>query len=795
MSGSILGFLSRSLQVRFLAALLIGAACVAGFEAWGTYSISQEHIEKQLVQRTRLLASAINHSAMIATTDFELQHVAEAILQDNKDIKSIIVMQKSVTGVVTSASASRTKSKRIAHLVPELATAITTGSFGFHAESNSDLVLMAPLSNALAGGHKGHGSGRHTTANHAPKVTAHNKPAMTGPGTGGAGHGPMAGTMAHSQPGHAAGPSTARDVHGDWITRALDKHEFRGGILLYMDRSDIAATMYSLMTGMAWTSILGIVAMLVLAFGVLRHEVLVPVARLRSVMNLQRQGRREVRAGAQISREFDEVATTFDGMMDAISNHENRIEKLALKDNLTGLANRNGFEQRFTSALDRVVKTSSQAAFLSIDLDHFKNINDTRGHTAGDELLREMARRINASIGKHGIAARVGGDEFAVLLTGNHTPARFEKVCRRIARLASRPLIIDGSSVCAGASIGVSYFPAQADNLTQLMKNADVALRHAKEQSRGDVTIFEDHMRKAQADEQAIEHDLRLAVARKEFFLEYQPQINIRSTKISGAEALVRWAHPDRGRVPPDLFIATAEKCGMIVPIGEWVLRTACAQAKKWQDAGLAKFVVGVNVSPVQLRDTGFVALVGQVLEDTGLAAKWLELELTESGIMDSAADVTQIMQQLSDLGVRLAIDDFGTGHSSLSRLRNFPVDRLKIDRSFVARIKPDSDDAAITGAIVNLAKIMHMEVIAEGVETAGQLEFLASLDCHEAQGYLIAKPLGVAGFEDWYTGTHAPAVAARALNRARSKTAARRPAKPRKTKATAKPAVQSLAG
>jgi diguanylate cyclase (GGDEF)-like protein/PAS domain S-box-containing protein len=427
---------------------------------------------------------------------------------------------------------------------------------------------------------------------------------------------------------------------------------------------------------------------------------------------------------------------------------EERIQFMAHHDALTGLPNRTMFDERVASALQQASTSGQWVALAFLDLDNFKLINDTLGHHAGDELLQVVARRMLACVRKSDMIVRVGGDEFIILLNG--LPPENAVMLSRLETIRTAigaPVVLGGRTLQVSCSMGVVCYPDHGQTATELLANADSAMYRAKEAGRNNLQVFDAEMA-AMAHEKLLRHEeLRDAVTRGEFVLHYQPQMNLKTGRIFAAESLLRWQHPQRGVISPADFIPLAEETGMIVPIGDWVLNEACRQNKAWQDAGLPPIVVSVNVSARQFKERNWVSRVAAALEDTGLEACYLELELTESLIMRDVASAVATMHELEALGVHLAIDDFGTGYSSLSALKSFPVRRLKIDRSFVQDIPGDADDRAITGAIISLAQKLQMQVIAEGVETQEQADFLAASGCDDVQGYLISRPVAAAAF------------------------------------------------
>jgi len=428
---------------------------------------------------------------------------------------------------------------------------------------------------------------------------------------------------------------------------------------------------------------------------------------------------------------------------------EEQVEFLAYYDALTGLPNRTLFRDRLSKALASARRRGENVALLFLDLDRFKIINDSLGHSVGDLLLKEVADRLKKWAREQDTVARLGGDEFVVVLSGVKSLADVAVAADRILKVMTAECIIQGHLLSISCSLGISVFPDHGREPETLLKNADAALYCAKEQGRNNFQFFTQEMNVEAVERMTLENSLRVALERREFFLVYQPQVDVATGQITGAEALLRWQHPELGLVSPDKFIPIAENSGLILPIGEWVLHTACAQARRWQEDGLPALPVAVNVSAVQFRHNRFLQVVRQVLDETGLPPRYLELELTE-GMLLSNADLTlSVLQQLSEMGVKLSIDDFGTGYSSLSYLRHFPVHKLKIDRSFVRDITSDPDDAAITGTIINMGKSLNIKVNAEGVENEEQMAFLRTHNCDEVQGHYFSRPLVAPEFAD----------------------------------------------
>jgi len=414
----------------------------------------------------------------------------------------------------------------------------------------------------------------------------------------------------------------------------------------------------------------------------------------------------------------------------------------AQHDFLTGLPNRMLLNDRISQAIVLAPRHSQQVAVLFLDLDGFKHINDSLGHSVGDKLLQSIATRLVGCVRLSDTVSRQGGDEFVVLLSEAEQWEDVDTVARRILQAVAEVHLVDKRDLHITASIGISIYPDDGGDAETLIKNADTAMYQAKEEGRQSYKFFKPAMNVRAVERQSIEAGLRRALKRNEFVLHYQPKVDLATGLISGAEALVRWNHPTRGLVRPAQFIPIAEDSGLILPIGNWVLREACAQARAWQDAGLPVTTMAVNVSAMQLRDKDFLIGLFAILRETGLDARSLELELTESVLMKQPDSTAAILQTVRERGVQVALDDFGTGYSSLSYLRKYPIDALKIDQSFVSHIDAAGDDASIVTAVISMARSLNLRVVAEGVETSEQLAFLQTHRCDQAQGYLFSKPV-----------------------------------------------------
>ena len=408
---------------------------------------------------------------------------------------------------------------------------------------------------------------------------------------------------------------------------------------------------------------------------------------------------------------------------------------LARHDALTGLSNRADFRARLTSAIEAGRPGGRRLAICCVDLDLFKDVNDTYGHPTGDRLLRMVAQRLRDALGEGDFAARIGGDEFAVVLDAVAAPDAIEATAARMVEALSQPYAIDGIEVMIGASAGVALFPADGASADELTKNADLALYQAKSEGRRRHRFFQKDLQRAALERRELEADLRGALAERQLEVHYQPLVDISGRRVTGFEALLRWRHPTRGMIAPNDFIPIAEANGLIVPIGEWVLRTACADAANWPD----EIAVAVNLSAIQFRAANLTQTVISALAQSGLAPQRLELEITESALLADTAATAATLHALRRFGVRIALDDFGTGYSSLSHLRGFPFDKIKIDRSFVKDLAERRDCTAIVTAISSLARSLGIATTAEGVETAEQLDFLRAQGCTQAQGFLFS--------------------------------------------------------
>ena len=419
----------------------------------------------------------------------------------------------------------------------------------------------------------------------------------------------------------------------------------------------------------------------------------------------------------------------------------------AQHDVVTNLPNRLLLNDRISQSIALARRQNRPVAVIFLDLDHFKYVNDSLGHAIGDNLLRCVSKRLLASVRGSDTVSRLGGDEFVILLSEIAYPEDAAASAKKLLLSLCAPCFIGGQDLHIGGSIGISVYPEDGEDAETLIQNADTAMYHAKEKGRNNFQFFKAEMNLKAVERQSLEGNLRRALERKEFLLHYQPKVKLTTGEITGVEALIRWQQPDRGLVPPSQFVPIAEDCGLILQIGRWVMREACRQARAWQDAGLPRLPIAVNVSAVEFRDKGFVERVRTILSETGLPARYLELELTEGVLMEDAESSAALLQELKTMGVNLAVDDFGTGYSSLSYLRQFPIDVLKIDQSFVNQITSGLDDSPIVRAIISMGKSLKLLVVAEGIETREQRAYLQTERCAEGQGYLFSRPLAAAQF------------------------------------------------
>ncbi|MGQ9425668.1 putative bifunctional diguanylate cyclase/phosphodiesterase [Gilvimarinus sp. F26214L] len=437
---------------------------------------------------------------------------------------------------------------------------------------------------------------------------------------------------------------------------------------------------------------------------------------------------------------------------DAVREQQSRLNFMAFHDVLTGLPNRSLFYDRLNHGLCRAQRNGGKLALMMIDVDRFKSVNDTLGRNAGDQFLKAVARKVAGTLRKMDTVARIGGDEFIVILEGIKDVADARQVANKLLRQLAQPSVIDNEMVQTSASIGISVFPQDGNAADELLKRADIAMHKAKESGKNNYLYYTEGMDSSAVKFLVVEKDLRTAIEEGQLCLYYQPQVDLQTGDLVGVEALVRWNHPERGLIAPSHFIPLAEETGLIVPLGEWLLREAGAQQKRWMESGKYVGKIAVNLSPRQLRQRNFVERLGEILEEIDLPPKYLELEITETSAMEHAGETVSMLTQLNQMGLSLAIDDFGTGYSSLAYLKRFPIQKLKIDRSFIHDIHTDQNDASIANSIIGLAHNMQLNVVAEGVENELQASWLRKRGCDQAQGYLYAQPIPPEKLERFFT-------------------------------------------
>lgn len=456
--------------------------------------------------------------------------------------------------------------------------------------------------------------------------------------------------------------------------------------------------------------------------------------------------KRYIEASVSLKKDSTDKPIGFKGVIRDITERkriEQELNHLATHDSLTGLPNRLMFSQLLDHAIQSAQRNKRQLAVFFIDLDRFKTINDSLGHEAGDILLKEMALRFKQSLRTVDVVGRLGGDEFTILVEDFHDLKQVETLAHKILATVMKPLSVMGEECRVTASIGVSVYPKDGQDEQSLMKNADIAMYFAKEEGKNNFQFYSDNIRTMSNERLTIETNLRHAMERNEFYLDYQAKMDLKTRAITGVEALLRWNNPYLGLVTPAQFIPIAEETGMIVPIGRWVIKTACTQNVLWQRQGLPPVCMSVNLSLRQLMNENFIDDIKTILNETRLSPNLLELEITESMVMHNPARLVPTLTKIKDMGVRLAIDDFGTGYSSLAQIKNFPINTLKVDRSFIRNLPQDTDNKAITEAVIIMGKSLKLTVVAEGVETQEQEKFLQEKICDEMQGFYFSKPIG----------------------------------------------------
>jgi diguanylate cyclase (GGDEF)-like protein len=499
-----------------------------------------------------------------------------------------------------------------------------------------------------------------------------------------------------------------------------------------------------------------------LLFVFLRNLIITPITKLRQTAYEIGRGNLEVELNVDRKDEIGELTTSFREMSENLQRSSEQIRYLAYYDTLTNLPNRPMFTEHLKTTLAHAKRKKESLAVMFLDLDNFKQVNDTLGHSAGDDLLKEMAGRLVDCVrGSDYLAvsgtpqqtvSRVGGDEFLLLLPDVRGPEGAIKVAKRILSAASKPFVINNYEFYVGVSIGISMYRDDGNNAVSLVICADVAMYHAKKNEKGSFCFYSQHMDTLALKRFTLERDLRKAIEDDQLRLLYQPLVDCNTGALKGVEALVRWEHPREGLISPASFIPPAEDTGLIIPLGGWVLRNACLQAKAWRKKGFEAVKISVNVSYLQFRRRGFAETVQAILKETNMPSECLDVELTESSVMQAPADDLKTLETIKSWGVQISMDDFGTSYSSLASLRNLPIDTLKIDRSFVNNVISDKDDAVIVTVIINMARLLKLKVVAEGVETVDQLKFLQREGCDTIQGFLISRPISSEEIEQFVT-------------------------------------------
>jgi diguanylate cyclase len=449
-----------------------------------------------------------------------------------------------------------------------------------------------------------------------------------------------------------------------------------------------------------------------------------------------------------VRRQVETLEQAVTARTEGLETANKQLRHLATHDALTGLPNRVLMDDRISQSIALADSQDQTFAVMLLDLDRFKSVNDSLGHRAGDELLKEVAQRLKGVVRDIDTVARLGGDEFVLIITPSPERDVAQQVATRIIDALQAPVRIAGVEIHTSPSIGIAFYPVDAATVESLLANADAAMYSAKERGRNNYQLFVPSMNAATYEKVRLETDLRVALEQKQFELHYQPKVNTATGVMHGAEALLRWWHPVRGAIPPAEFIPIAEECGLIGNIGAWVVREACRQARAWQVAGLPPLRVAVNLSPSQFRQGDIVAMIRDALDQAGLEPRFLEVELTETTVMTDPEESIAILERLSEMGVLVSVDDFGTGYSSMSYLRRFPIDKLKIDRGFINEVMSRPEDASIVRAIISLAHSLKLKVVAEGVESPEQLEFLKTLGCDQYQGFHFSPALPASQFE-----------------------------------------------
>lgn len=529
----------------------------------------------------------------------------------------------------------------------------------------------------------------------------------------------------------------------------------------------------------AGITLLAVIILVAASFWFMNAVFIRPVQKLSAAARQVREGNLRVELDVKSGDEIGDLAKAFHEMGEGLYASQEQIRFHAYHDNLTGLPNRFMFREHLEQAVTHAKHYNEMLGVLFADVDGFKRVNDTLGHHAGDELLKAISERVRSVVrsqdllGHAGefepemnVVSRIGGDEFVVLITQMDYAVEAGKVAQRIIDVISKPFMIAEQEIYVGISIGIALFPADTDNAEDLLRHADIAMFHAKAAGKNNFQFYSRAMNAVATNTLSLEARLHRAMERDELFLVYQPKIDLRSGRTLGVEALLRWKHPEEGMIPPDVFIPVAEEVGMINAIGEWVLRNACQQVRAWERTIACDLIVAVNISSHQLANQHFSATVQKIIKETGLSPGHLEFEMTETAVMRMESNVDQAFRMIRDLGITISLDDFGTGYSSLSHLRRFPINFLKIDRSFVDEALTNVDDRAIVSAIIGMAQNLGLQVVAEGVETQEQADFLREKGCDFAQGYFFGRPMSAENILTHLRNEmDADAVSARATN------------------------------
>jgi len=576
--------------------------------------------------------------------------------------------------------------------------------------------------------------------------------------------------------GHADPVTVPGEVaSGDWVQRSGDyldiwapiriDRKYFGALIVREDMRGIYQRVASLvgvvLLGLLLAGVMGWLVILRVLPRVLR-----PLNDLTSLMQqMTQQGNYSYRARTHAHDEVGDLAQSFNRMLDQIECNnqalsdelrqrrevESKLDQLAHYDNVTRLTNRHYFEHRLRGLLLDIRQQGRKVALMFIDLDNFKDVNDTYGHHVGDVLLRSVAERMRNALRAEDEISRLGGDEFALLMTHAGDPPQVELTAQKILKALAQPVHIDGRDIFVGCSIGSVLLPEDTDDFSSALRYADMAMYHAKHLGKNNHQMFKQALLDEHGQRLVLEAELRHALDEGALEMYFQPISKLNDNHVLlGAEALIRWRHPERGLIPPGEFIPLAEETGLIVRIGEWALRTACHEAARWrQQDGQAPLFVSVNLSPRQLSDIHLLSRIQSALDESGLAPERLELELTESILADQSSQAVQVLMRIAELGVRLVLDDFGTGYSSLSYLKHFPIAKLKIDRGFVHELPGNLDDKSICDAVIGLGRSLDVTVLAEGIETREQAELLERMGCQQAQGFFFARPLPASTFRE----------------------------------------------